>query len=320
MTRPQRLSIASAALTALLAVCPGCGSNEPMSASAAGTSGAPTFSEINQALKLDQADAAIVKSALAEWTRGANAQKAGARGFAGGRQQMEFIAAVTPSLDDEQLSSLVSVLLAQRDDQRDQMRAHHRGMRGDGERMARLSKQLGLTARQQDELRVLLTETRAKAAAQRKSFAGGGVDEDQLRAALQRIHEDARTEMETILTADQMKKFDALRDERFENRMGRRVEHASDRNDNHLAWLVRTLELNDAQASQVRTAQTTLRDAQAATLESVQDGSLTREAAHEKMRSARDAFQESLKGILNAEQGRRFDILQPLVPGRDHHA
>jgi len=27
-----------------------------------------------------------------------------------------------------------------------------------------------------------------------------------------------------------------------------------------------------------------------------------------------------LKGILNAEQERRFDILQPLAPGRNHHA
>jgi hypothetical protein len=279
-----------------------------MSASAAESSAAPKFSDINQALKLDDADAAVVKSALAQWKRG------------GGRQQMEFIATVTPSLDDEQLSSLVSFLLARRDDQRDQMRAHHRGMRGNGERMARLSKQLGLTTKQQDDLRVLLTETRATAAAQRKSFAGGGVDEDQLRAALQRNHQDTRKQMETILTADQMKKFGAMRDERFEKRMGRHVERASDRHDNRLAWLVRTLELNDAQASQVKTAQTALGEAQAAALKSVQDGSLTRDAMHEKMQSAHDAFQESLKGILNAEQARRFDILQPLVPGQIHHA
>lgn len=318
MTRPHRLWIAAAALAGLVAVCPGCGSNEPMTASAAESPAGPKFSDLDQALKLDDADAAIVKSALAEWKRDANAQKAGARGFAGGRQEMEFIATVTPSLDDEQLSSLVSLFLARRDDNREQMRAHHRGMRGD--HMARLSKQLGLTTKQQVDLKVLLSETHAKADAQRKSFAGGGVDEDQLRAALQRIHEDARTEMATILTADQLKKFESMRDERFEKQMGRRVERASNRSDDRLAWLVRTLELNDAQATQVKTAQTTLSDAQAATFKSVENGSLARDAAREKMQSAREAYQESLKGILNAKQERRFDILQPLAPGRNHHA
>jgi periplasmic protein CpxP/Spy len=315
VTRPQRLWIAAAAITALLAVCPGCGSNGPMSASAAESPAAPRFSDINQALKLDDADAAVVKSALAEWKRGANAHKAGARGFAGGRQEMEFIATVTPSLDDEQLSSLVSLFLSRREANRDQMRAHHRGMRG-GDSMKLITAELGLSQTQQSQLSALRQETRAKSDAQRESFAGGGVDEDQLRSALQRIREDARTRTEAILTADQLKTFDAMRDERFE----KRVERAPDRNDNRLAWLVRTLELNDAQASQVKTALGTLGDAQETAFKGVKTGSLTRDQAHAQMRGAHDAFAETLKGVLNAEQTRRMEILRPLVPGRVHHA
>lgn len=318
MTRPQRLWIAAATLSGLVAVCPGCGSNEPMSASAAETS-TPSFSDINKTLKLDDADGAIMKSALAEWKRGANALTAGARGFAAPRQEMEFVATVTPSLDDEQLSSLVTLLLARREANRETMRGHRREMRG-GNHMKQITAELGLSRKQQAQLSELRKETRAKTAAQRKSFAGGGVDEDQLRAALQRIHEDARTQTEAILTAEQMKKFDAVRDERFQKRTGRRVERAPDRNDNRLAWLVRTLELNDAQATQVKTALGTLGAAQEAALKGVQSGSLTRDKAHEQMGTAHDAFRETLKGVLSAEQTRRMEILRPLVPGRIHHA
>lgn len=303
---------------AIAAVSAGC-SNEPLSADAAESPAVPRFSDINQALKLDDADAAVVKSALAEWKRGANAQKAGARGFASRRQEMEFVATVTPSLDDEQLTSLVSLFLARREANRDQMRAHHRGMRG-GDHMKRITAELGLSKTQQDQLSALRQETRAKSDAQRESFAGGGVDEDQLRSALQRIHQDARTQTEAILTSDQLKKFDAMRDERFEKRVGHRVERASDRNDNRLAWLVRTLELNDAQASRVKIALGTLGTAQETALKGVQSGSLTREKAHEQMRGAHDNFAETLKGVLSAEQTRRMEILRPLVPGRVHHA
>jgi hypothetical protein len=319
VTRPQRLWIAAAAIAALLAVCPGCGSNQPMSASAAESSAAPRFSDVNQALKLDDADAAVVKSALADWKRGANAEKAGARGFAGRRQEMEFVATVTPSLDDEQLTSLVSLFLSRREANREAMRGHRRGTRG-GDQMKQITAELGLSQTQQNQLSALRKETRAKSDAQRESFAGGGVDEDQLRSALQRIREDARTQTEAILTADQLKKFDAMRDERFEKRMERRMERSPDRNDNHLAWLVRTLELNDAQAAQVKSALVKLSANQDTVLKGVQSGSLTRDKAHEQMRGAHDAFAETLKGVLNAEQTRRADILRPLVPGRVHHA
>jgi multidrug resistance efflux pump len=44
-------------------------SNEPMSTYAAENSTVPSFADMNRALKLDETDAAIVKSALAEWKR-----------------------------------------------------------------------------------------------------------------------------------------------------------------------------------------------------------------------------------------------------------
>jgi hypothetical protein len=63
-----------------------------------------------------------------------------------------------------------------------------------------------------------------------------------------------------------------------------------------------------------------MNDAQESTSKAVQSGSLTRDQAHEQMRTAHDAFSEKLKGILTATQSQRLEILQPLFPGRIHHA
>src|SRR5262249_15775873 len=122
MKSPIRLIFAVPAMAALFALCPGCGSDEPVATEAAENSAAPSFNEINRSLKLDDADAAVVKSALAEWKRGANAQNAGAPGLAPRRQEMEFVATVAPSLDDAQLTSLVSLLLSRREERRSDMR------------------------------------------------------------------------------------------------------------------------------------------------------------------------------------------------------
>lgn len=315
MTRSIRILISIAALAALFMLCPGCGSNEPVASEAADNNAVPSFSEVNKALTLSDSDAAVVKSALAEWKRGANAQNAGAPGFAGRRQEMEFIATVAPSLDDAQLTGLVSLLLSRREERRSDMRAQYAGKRG-GDQLQQVAKELGLSDKQKEQLKALHADTRAKADAQRKS----GATDEQMRAAMETIHKDSRAKLETILTADQVKKLDAMRDERVSNRMERRVDNADKRSDAHLAWMVRTLQLSDTQASALKAAQSALNDTQESTFKAVQSGSLTRDKAHEEMSAAHDAFAEKLKGILTATQSQRLEILQPLFPGRIHHA
>jgi hypothetical protein len=228
---------------------------------------------------------------------------------------MEFIATVAPSLSDAQLTSLVSLLLSRREERRSDMRAQYAGKRG-GDQLKQVANELGLSDKQRDQLKALHADTRAKTEAQRKS----GVTEDQMRDAMETIHKDARTKLETILTADQVKKLDTMRDERFSNRLEHRADNADKRSDAHLAWMVRTLQLSDTQATAVKAAQSTMNDAQESTSKAVQSGSLTRDQAHEQMRTAHDAFSEKLKGILTATQSQRLEILQPLFPGRIHHA
>jgi hypothetical protein len=321
MTGKIRIWIAAAAVTVVLGLCAGCATDESVASPAtknAAMQTAPSFSDVNRALKLNDPDAAVVKQALAEWQRSA-ASNPSNPGVAARRDEMEFIATVTPSLDDTQLASLVSLLVARRESNRGDMRARHAGTRN-GEAMKAMSTELGLTEKQQDALKTLHKDTRTKAQAQFDAFDKGAITEDQMHDALGKIREDAHTQMATILSADQMKKLDAMRDDRFENRMGRRVDNADKRGDMRLAWLTRTLVLTDAQASQAQTALTKLSGAQEATFKSVQSGSLTREQAQQQMRSARDAFSDNLKSILTAPQESRMEILKPLLPGQIHHA
>lgn len=312
MLRRIHIILAAAAFAAALS---GCGANEPVASQAADNSAVPTFSEVNKALTLNDSDAAVVKSALAEWKRGASAQNAGAPGFAGRRQEMEFIATVAPSLDDAQLTSLVSLLLSRREERRSDMRAQYAGKLG-GDQLQQVAKELGLSDKQKEQLKALHAETRARADAQRKS----GASDDQMRAAMETIHKDSRAKLETILTADQVKKLDTMRDERFSHRMEHRVDNADKRSDAHLAWMVRTLQLSDTQASALKAAQSALNDTQESTFKAVHSGSLTRDQAHAQMGAAHDAFAEKLKGILTASQSQRLEILEPLFPGRIHHA
>jgi hypothetical protein len=280
---------------------------------------APSFSEINHALSLDDADAVVVKGALAQWQSGLKSNDARRPGMAARRGEMEFVATVAPSLDNGQLTKLVDLLVSHREAHRAEMRGQH-GRAHDGDHLQALAKQLGLTKEQQDALKSLHQDTRAKADAQFAAFDKGSITEDQLHAELDAIHKAAREKMATLLSADQMAKLDSMRDERFANRLERRADNADTRLEAHAVWLDKTLELTDAQVSQVKASLKVMNDAQDAALKAVQAGSLSREQAHEQMRAAHDAFAAALKNILSAEQEQRFEILRPLVPGRIHHA
>jgi hypothetical protein len=232
---------------------------------------------------------------------------------------MQFVAAVAPSLSNDQLTKLVNLLVERRNAQREAMRAQHRGMR-DGEHMKQVAADLGLTADQQAALKALHQDARSKADAQFQAFKKGDITKDQLHTQLDAIHDAAHAKLATILSADQLAKFDAMRDQRFENGIERRAGNAADRIDAHAAWLDKALTLTDAQSSQVKAALTKLSDAQQSTFKAVEAGSTTRDQARTQMRAAHDAFAESLKGILTADQEQRLEILRQLIPGPIHHA
>jgi hypothetical protein len=228
----------------LIATLSGCSVDESVAGYTARAndvpSAAPTFAELDKVLSLDEEDAGVVKNALSQW-REATVTSTKPRREARLRQ-MEFVATVTPHLDDTQLNSLVSYLVARQDARRDAMRTKHQ----------------------------------------------------------------ARAE----------RRFDRKIDRKI-NRIER---HADAHIEKRVEWLDRTLELSDTQASGVKAAMTAKADARKASLEALQDDTITREQMRDQMRTSHEAFEKSLKGILTAEQAERLEILQRLMPRRRHHA
>jgi hypothetical protein len=110
-------ALAASSLAVISAFGAGCSSDESLAggdaATSAGFATAPTFSALDAALHLDSTDESVVKAALADWDR----DDTGSRrpGLLARQSEMKFVAAVAPSLDDNQLTELVNLFIARRE-------------------------------------------------------------------------------------------------------------------------------------------------------------------------------------------------------------
>ena len=122
--RLKQLASAFAMIAAPLLVA-GCGQEDSTSATSAESSttasGVPTYAEVSATVSLDDADATVMKAALADWQQAATQDPDGAP-FGFRRAQMEFVADVAPSLDDAQLTKLVELLASRNEARRDNRR------------------------------------------------------------------------------------------------------------------------------------------------------------------------------------------------------
>ena len=316
MKRHVIVLLTASSLVAISAFGAGCSSDESLAGGDAATSAesatAPSFSDLDNALNLDSGDETIVKAALADWGRGEARNRPGLRAR---QSEMKFVAAVSPSLDDEQLTNMVDLFLARREARQAEM--HER--RGDGKRFEKLASRLGLTDAQKAGLKTLHEETRAQAKSERDAFKQGAISEDQLHARLRNIHTAAREKTEALLTPEQIEKFDSMREDRIDRRREHRAGHA-ERTANRAAWLDAALQLSDEQASKVESALTTMAETRTSIHTSRESKAITREQAREQIRAARETLEATLKSILTTEQQTRLEILEPLIPGRRHHA
>jgi len=307
---------------AMMAVFMGCGADEPVASNAATgavvTAAVPTFSEIQTAVKLDDADAIVVKNALAQWQK--SAAGASARGPAERpRAAMTFVAAVAPSLDDAQLGQLVDLLVDRREAHMKATRASFDGRGHRGKHFAdKLATQLDLSADQRKAMKALHEETRTKARALHEQLRSGSITEDQMETGMQALHDAQREKLSGILSAEQLGKLDALRDERQGNRLARRIERADARSDAHAQWLAEALALNEAQKARVQAALDSFAAKQKAALESVRGGDAAGHGARAQMRAEREARAKALEDILTDEQSARLEILRRLHPHGPH--
>ncbi|HET6350243.1 MAG TPA: hypothetical protein VFH88_14285 [Candidatus Krumholzibacteria bacterium] len=315
-TRWKQLAAATViAVTAVLIA--GCSSDQPTSTSAA-TTGAdasliPTYAEISAAVTLNDAGAAAVKSALADWKQAQAAATQDAP-FRYRQREMKFIADVAPALDNNQLEKLVALLVARREARREEMQTRMRGRNGNGDFMKGLAEQLGLTKQQQTALMEMHQQARAKQKEQFDAFKAGTITREQLHTQLQQIRDANHQQMAKILTADQLAKMDALREQRQDRRLDRRMDRVGDHVDQHAAWLNAVLGLSDAQLAQVTAALNTFADAQKAAMEALKANTITRDQFHTQMTTAHDTLEKAITDILTADQQTRLDIVRPLLP------
>ena len=227
---------------------------------------------------------------------------------------MKFIADVAPALDNNQLEKLVALLVARREARREEMQTRMRGRNGNGDFMKGLAEQLGLTKQQQTALMEMHQQARARQKEQFDAFKAGAITREQLHTQLQQIRDANHEQMAKILTADQLAKMDALREQRQDRRLDRRMDRVGDHVDQHAAWLNAVLGLSDAQLAQVTAALNTFADAQKAAMEALKANTITRDQFHTQMTTAHDTLEKAITDILTADQQTRLDIVRPLLP------
>ena len=297
----------------------GCNAEEPVATGSPSGNTAltvPTFAQIEGAVTLDESDAAVVKAALGQWQQ--NARRAGGPNPTPGscdrpHPMADFLARVAPSLDNDQLTKLVGFLAEHREQHMNAGRERRGHRHGGGEAMhARMAGELGLSADQVKAMDQLRDQTREKARELRRQYMDGNITEDQREEQLDALHAWHRAEFAKILTAEQLAKLDAMREQRREQRMERRGECLETMVERHAAWLVQALALTDEQATQVRATLSTCADNVAAVFAA---GDLDRDQLRTRLRDQRKACEEALQAGLTAEQWERLQIMRRLHAG-----
>lgn len=228
-------------IAAFAVLAAGCNGTEPTMAAegTAGASSVPTYAEVSEAVTLDEADAAVVKSALAEWkeatTKGEPTAPFGRR-----RAPSRFVASVAPSLDNAQLSQLVDLLVARREARREEMRAHHkkptpeqmakfraRHDRGDkAQRIERRLEKIGqhvdahvawldavidLNDAQTAQVKAALTTRSNERKTAFEAMKGESITREQLRERTRATHDALEASLENILTDEQWERLQIVR-------------------------------------------------------------------------------------------------------------
>lgn len=299
------------AATALAA----CRSEEPVAAggpSSEKTSFVPTLSQVSKAVSLDDGDKAVVSTALEDWQEASAEQTT--KSFRGHRAGMDFIAAVAPSLDNEQLADLIGYLVEYRDEHKKDMRRAFRSKHHDGSRKEKLAESLGLSVEQQTAMKAIHTEAREKMREQHEAFRAGTINEEQMEEAMSAIHDAQREKLAGVLTEEQLSKMDEMRDEHRTKMISRRIEHMDEGVDARTDWLAAVLGLSAEQRSTLQAALEASAAERKAALEAMGDGSVSRREARVELREHHDSTIKALEGILTPEQSERFEIVRRLHP------
>jgi len=292
----------------------------------------PSLNALDDALNLTDAQSGQMATALNTWSRtiderkAARADKSGPQGFlrnAGSPPAMTFLADASDFLDNGQMVKLAGILKERQTTMRDQMRTQFRDHKGNRDGAPRfegarahfdqMAKDLNLTEEQQAALTKLRESMREKMQGTRGQREKSG--DQRFRGAGQgtNFRDRMRTELESILTPDQLQRLDAIHEERSSQRKEVATEHATERLSDRVDFLTRVLKLDDSQKASL---ETTLRDAQTAhqQMRNSRTDHADWQAIRAQAEKIRTETESSITALLTADQKELYASLTDLLP------
>lgn len=158
---------------------------------------------------------------------------------------------------------------------------------------ARLQETLGLTDDQMAQIEVIIDASRASRTAIIEQVRDGSLTREEARTQLQAIREQTKSQIEGVLTAEQITQFEELR-----------ANHGRQFNRRSLGDF---LELTDEQRAQIETIMSGLHDQILSIREQVEAGTLTREEAMEQIKALRESERDQISALLTEEQREQFN-------------
>jgi hypothetical protein len=329
----RKLHLATVALAVLaMGTLALSGCRDEDSVSAVGTSDSPlvatttpTLAEVQGAVTLTGEQAETVEAALRQWRASVIAKEQARRvadgdteprrfrGSRPGAHIHDFVAAVAPSLDTEQLEKLVVFLADHRDRQMAQRRELMKERKGKRGRGFDGGEALGLDEEQKAALAAAREETRAAMRELHEEFRNGEISEEEMFEQASALHDAMREKLADILTEEQLAKWTERREARMTRMLERRLEHLGDNVDRRVEFLTAVLGLSGEVSAQLRAALEAAIPQERAILESLREGTITRTEAREKTRALRAATHEAMEALFIGEQLDRLAALEPIM-------
>jgi len=279
----------------------------------------PTLAQVTNAVSLDDDDQSVVAAALAEWRESVGTETKPDQSFRHPRAGIEFVAAVAPSLDNEQLSDLVDFLVDYRESHAEETRRAFREKHGPRALRDGLVETLGLSADQKSAVEAIHEAARAEMRARHEALRAGAIGEEQMEESMRAFHDAQRQKLAAVLTPAQLAKMDELRDEHHAEMIDRRLEHMEEVANSRTDWLTAVLGLSAEQRAAVASAVAALVAERKQALESSRDGAGI--TAPLVLHKEHEAMAQTLEGILTAEQLERLESVRRLHTrgGRNSH-
>lgn len=315
----------------------------------------PTLAQLQSALGLNDAQSAVVGTALNDWQQAVESRMTSARerrgnghGMPGGFGDFEppllgFLEAVVPALESGQVSSLALFLESQhaqgpgggdRPQPAGRGPGNPGGVRGPGGPggpggprgpggpggplgfvLAEIREELDLDEAQRTALRTALHDSREAFHSLRMAFRAGEISAEELRDGAIAARVALEAELASILSESQLELLTNTLAEHRAEVATRRLERLDEGADRRLTFLTTILSLDAGQTAQIEGILAASIEQRRALLESLRDGAIEIEEALYQGYLIAESTADAIRAVLTPEQQTIFDALKTLLPG-----